>query len=747
MAQAAGQGASDITFVEESPQIRQIQGVPTSIAGMVVVCERGPVGEAVLTTSWEEWRRIFGGDIANGEGASIARGFYEEGGEQLYTVRTVHYTDPATPATKTSAKAAQDIDTEATAASAATVLGSNVGPFNLESGDTLVIDRDALGTDTATFTGTAASRDSAVGPFALVDGQTLTVSVNGDPVQTVTFDAAEFSDIAAATAEEVAAVLNAELDGVSATVVAGAVRLSTDRRGTGATLNVTGGTSNTELAYTTGATAGGGNVANIDEVSVAEIKTIVELAVSGVTVTDVGGAVRITSNTTGGSSTVQVVSSSTADDELGLDNATHTGGTGVAQTTLIARGRYDGTYAEDVELVVSDATSGEASEFDLAVVDDGVTVQTFLNLTMDPDADRYVETIVNNATTGSALLELEDQGLVGSALDRRPANGTYSAMTGGDDGLSGLVDADFIGDSAGGTGFYALDLATDLSIMLNAGRATSAVQNAMISYAEVWRAGSVFVVLDPPAGRTAAEMVTYVSTTAALEGASEFAAIYWPRPKVLNPNRTVFGNEDTVVVAPSGIIGGVYARNDAAKQGGIYEPPAGPEKWGRMYSVLGFETEESKDIRKRGLVFPRRINPLTVERGARYIDGARTLKANGNFPTVAERRGVIYIEQSVKRGIQFARHRNNDDTLRREVERTIRNFLIVQMRLGAFRSKDPAKAFFLDFSKKLNPDSLVFAGQMKGRMGLATQKPAEFIVIGVTQDTRALDAELAAAGG
>lgn len=43
----------------------------------------------------------------------------------------------------------------------------------------------------------------------------------------------------------------------------------------------------------------------------------------------------------------------------------------------------------------------------------------------------------------------------------------------------------------------------------------------------------------------------------------------------------------------------------------------------------------------------------------RYIDGLRTLKGNGNFPYVAERRGVIFIERSLKQGLQFARHKNN----------------------------------------------------------------------------------------
>ncbi len=149
---------------------------------------------------------------------------------------------------------------------------------------------------------------------------------------------------------------------------------------------------------------------------------------------------------------------------------------------------------------------------------------------------------------------------------------------------------------------------------------------------------------------------------------------------------------------------------------------------------------------KRDLVYPKRINPLTTGPGLpRYIDGSRTLKSSGNFPYVAERRGVIYIERSLKQGLQFARHKNNTEGLRAQVRRTITAFLITQMNNGAFRSREPAKAFFVDVSDKLNTPSVIFAGKLLACIGLATNKPAEFIVLSISQDTRALEAELAAA--
>jgi len=215
---------------------------------------------------------------------------------------------------------------------------------------------------------------------------------------------------------------------------------------------------------------------------------------------------------------------------------------------------------------------------------------------------------------------------------------------------------------------------------------------------------------------------------------------------VLNPNKTVFGDGDSIVVPPSGHIAGVYARTDASQPGGVYLQPAGVER-GILRGVVGFEDEDVLKESTRDLIFPKRINPLTTQPGnPLYIDGARTLKGSGNFPSVGERRGVIFIEQSVKRGLEFARHSNNTPALRAQVNRTITAFLLIQFNQGAFRGTTPSSSFVVDTGTGLNPPTEIFAGRLSARVGLATNKPAEFIILRFAQDTRDLDEELAAAG-
>lgn len=87
---------------------------------------------------------------------------------------------------------------------------------------------------------------SATGPFALVDGDTLDVTSDGGVTQTVTFRAADFtalgSNIATASATDVATVMQAQLTGVTVSGSSGSVVLTSNRTGNDASVKVDDGT-------------------------------------------------------------------------------------------------------------------------------------------------------------------------------------------------------------------------------------------------------------------------------------------------------------------------------------------------------------------------------------------------------------------------------------------------------------------------------------------------------------------------
>jgi phage tail sheath protein FI len=748
--------SSKIIVTEEPPKIGTLSVQPTAVLGMVGITERGPMDTAVLSTSFDGWAEVFGGyTLESRDTVAAVEGFFEEGGQFLWFVRTARHTDINDPNSNEAVAATVTLQTPAASAAPPAVLGNLVGPFAMSDGQTIVISLNGAAGVTSTFnTGPASITSSNTETFALSDGQTLTISVDGEAAQTVTFNTADFAAIGTATAAEVAVVINEDTTDVLATAVGGAVVIQNTRgNGTGFDINPTGGTAAATLGFSAGAVTGTGDAADAAAVTVSELETMIEADVAGTDVTSVGGAIQIAGTTNGASQTLQVLASSTADTVLGLSNLVESGtDAATATNTLRVDAKHPGAYGDGVTVRIAAASSGDADEFDLIVLEDGTQVEQFNNLSMlDTAVGNYIEDVINAQVSagGSQYIAVTDldAGLGSATLDR-PANAD-SALSGGDNGLTNIGDTDFIGSSIAENGLRALDVAGDLTLLAVPARATAAVHNAMLTYCEVTRNGTVFGILDPPAGLTAQEMVTYTETTALLLEASEYGAIYFPRVKVVNPSSTIFGVEDTVTVAPSGHIAGRYSRTDNSQPGGVYQPPAGLKN-GRLSSIVGLEVlagnevSETFDVNKRDLLYPKRINPISEVAGGRILDGVRTLSSTGSFPTIAERRGVIFIEVTIQEGLEPARFRNNDDTLRAEVARTVEAFLISQMNVGAFRTRNPSTAFQVDFGKGLNPASVAFAGQLVGRIGLATQKPAEFIILKFTQDTRAIEQELSA---
>ena len=95
---------------------------------------------------------------------------------------------------------------------------------------------------------------SAEGPFALADGDELTFSLNGGAPVSIAMHAADFADIAQATAREVADVINAAGAGVKADVRGDAVLIFPEAAGPGFSIQA-GGAAAAKLGLPAGAAA------------------------------------------------------------------------------------------------------------------------------------------------------------------------------------------------------------------------------------------------------------------------------------------------------------------------------------------------------------------------------------------------------------------------------------------------------------------------------------------------------------
>lgn len=745
---------SQVKIEEMSPEIRMIRGATTAKSCFVGVAERGPIGTPTDILDLEQFNAVFGGHRANATLRSAVEAHFQEGGGACVVSRTCHYSDLSVPTSYAATLSTHDFSTDTVAAaSKGSVTGTLTGPFDCEPGDTLQVDYDAGSEMPLTLAATAAELESTAGPFDLFVGGiylTLTLTVDG-VAQTHIFLVADFLSGDAATAAEVAAVINRDFHGVQAYVDAGdgsKLKIRTDHRGSAATLQASGtaAAAGALALAAQGEQAGTGDVEDIDAVTITEIVGLLA-GLANVTASSSSGRLKLERNVAGATKTVTVNSSSTLDGVLGLDNDPHAGAAASpAVPTLRLSAKYFGGWGDDLDVSVVAASNGEAARFDLKIYENDLLMETWPNLSMLDTDSRYVETIINHATTGSLLVIATDLDAAPAAPADRPVNIVATALSGGGDGIAALADTDFVGSETGGTGLFALDVVPDGTLLLVPERSSlQAVSTGMLNYCEVKRAGRMVAIFDPPAGLSASG-VKADQIARGLGGVSEFGAYFWPRLVVANPDKSVFGPAETIVVAPCGHVSGLIGRTDSARVGGIYDNPAGEEK-GKLTTVLGLETDEVLKDAARDLVYPERINPFhRTPGGVFYLDGCRTLKGDGNFPSIAERLGATFIEASIRAGISWARHQNNDDKLRRTLYRSAYAFLLGQYKVGAFRGDSPQTSFSVNFGDDLNPPTEVFAERINGEIGIATQKPGEFIVLRFRQDTRDIQAELAKAG-
>jgi len=737
--------SSKVSIVRLPPSLQSIIGVPSNSIHLTGTSMKGPIGEvsAVPSGSWPTWKRIYGGLITTSylpvSVWAIMRA--PRGTKRIFTTRITHFTDPDDKLTTAALIGDEDLDGTTAAPTQGEETGTVAGPWNLDSGDDLVIhcDEDGGGPDTATFTGTPALIAGGVWVGGLLAADQIVIKTDKDPDnQTVIFSGGE-------TFPQTLALLNA-VAGMQAIDSGGGgtnIDLQSDTEGTNGSIQIVSESPPGVAAkighVVAAAVTGGGNIGDIDAATFTELKGIIEAAVinplTGVTVSEeVGGFMTITSNKVGGgvTSSIMIEVASTADAKFGFDNVLHTGSPVSAGPVITVQGINAGGFTDDITVDVEAATDGEAAHFKLKVYYEGELIETWDNLSMVTTDPAFHETLINNADVGSAWINTVDL-----ATGTRPDDVTGVALTGGDDGLGGLVDADFTGNA----GIWSTRFLPDfIALRAVPGRATAVVQNALVTMSELTNS---FAVMAGPLGQTVSGIRTYFKTTAALKELSEFGAFYWPNPKIANPDTDVYGTDDTEIVVPAeGPCLGTYTVNDS-RQGGVYEAPAGLEN-GRLFGVTDVENEQVYDESVRDQLYPDRINPIwhMADGEPFFIDGSRTLKSTGPFPSIGESRGVIFITQSVKVFAERVRHRNITLRLLDEVGKATELFLIGQARQGAFFSDDPEKAFYVDTSEAVNPASERAAHRLHIYIGLAMAEPAEYIFIEVTKDTRALLEEL-----
>ena len=308
----------------------------------------------------------------------------------------------------------------------------------------------------------------------------------------------------------------------------------------------------------------------------------------------------------------------------------------------------------------------------------------------------------------------------------RPAAGA-SAFGDGVDG-SDLTAEDAV-PADGSGGIYGLSslLFPRFNILCLPGvTATSAQElGRALAYCEQERA---FLVVDPPPG-----FETDPPALGSLPALGEHGALYYPR--LVQTERRPGGQVAELDLPPSGAIAGVFARTDSDR--GVWKAPAGLEA-----GLVGFtRLSEATGDAESGLLNPKGVNVLrTLPAAGTVVWGARTLRGDdalsSEFKYVPIRRLTSFIASSLYLGTAFATFEPDDPDLWAQLRLAVGTFMRGLFRQGAFQQSSKraeADSFFVTCDETNNPQSEIDLGRVNVLVGFAPLKPAEFVIVSITQ--------------
>jgi phage tail sheath protein FI len=100
---------------------------------------------------------------------------------------------------------------------------------------------------------------------------------------------------------------------------------------------------------------------------------------------------------------------------------------------------------------------------------------------------------------------------------------------------------------------------------------------------------------------------------------------------------------------------------------------------------------------------------------------------------VPVRRSLIYLEKALVELSEFAIFEPNDTVLYRRISAILNGFLTNFWSQGGLRGDSTEQAFFVLCDSTNNTLATVEAGQVNIQVGVALQRPAEFVVINIGQ--------------
>jgi hypothetical protein len=395
-----------------------------------------------------------------------------------------------------------------------------------------------------------------------------------------------------------------------------------------------------------------------------------------------------------------------------------TNGSPAATLTLTAKSV--GAWGNALNVSILASTLG-ADYFDLVVYSGGSgaanIVERFTDISMNVADTRYAIHVINGS---SAYLTASDANASDSYQSTdNPATASNLSLSSGSNGTA-LTTANI---AAGVSAFDTINTPMVLNIP---GLTDSTDINSVITYIDA--RNDIFLVVDP--------IVDTVSAQLTLAGAyttSSQVAVYYPSLTIPDPTTSAVGA--TKVVPSGGAVVGQIVATDASR--GVFKSPAGLGT--RISGVVSVAPLTNADLDAlnsgtyNGTVYAP-VNAIRYVAGSGIvIMGARTIKPGYADRYVSVSRSLIYLNKALSDLTQFAIFEPNDFRLWRRITASVNAFLTDFWSQGGLRGATPSAAFFVKCDAENNTSASIDNGEVNIEIGVALQRPAEFVVIRISQ--------------
>jgi len=383
--------------------------------------------------------------------------------------------------------------------------------------------------------------------------------------------------------------------------------------------------------------------------------------------------------------------------------------------------------------------SDGAALFDIVVIDNvegqDFELERISRVGVKEDGERFYATIVNRdshylrVALADGKTDFPEKNF---ALDEVDENGRKvrkktAKLAGGDDGDVNAVFAAAAIDKA----LFALDKIDDINILAIPGKFEKEVVSAGVSYVAK-RADIIYVIDSVGSARNNTpgdlQMDKVREQFNDLPVKDSHAALYFPWIEIADPYSRVAGA--TRFAPPSGAIAGLYARTDNRR--GVWKAPAGTEA--SILGAVGLAVAVTDNDQES-------LNPIGVNCIRQFPDsgivcwGSRTIatRSKPEYRYVPIRRYAMFLAKSLYHGTQWVVFEPNDEPLWSAVRFNLNAFMLRQFRAGALQGGKPEEAYFVKCDKENNPQASIDAGEVHITVGFAPLKPAEFVIIHLTQ--------------